>query len=444
MYQKLLFPLAVILFMASCAKDDHSSELDNELLVAIENASNGQGVNYFVLPESDDFANIPQDPKNPLTAEKVALGKLLYHESALAINPIKPQATGNYSCASCHFASGGFQACQTQGISEGGMGFGITGEGRVKDPSYNDVDLDVQPIRTPSAMNITYQTNILWNGQFGGTHLNVGTETQWEYGTPKATNQLGFEGTETQAIAGLKVHRMGINKNWATLYDYVDLFHSAFPGVTDDTLFTNVYAGLAIAAYERTLLANQAPFQDWLKGKHNSMSDKEKRGSIVFFRDANCTSCHTGPALNSMAFYGLGMLDLYHQGTYKSTKNSVENLGRGGFTKQPEDMYKFKVPQLYNLKDSPHYGHGASKKTIRDVVRYKNLAIPENPNVLASSLAAEFKPLHLTDQQMDDLVAFLTFGLRDPYLERYQPTSVHSGHCIPVNDPLSKADLGCE
>lgn len=444
MYQKLLYSVVLILMISSCAKDEHSTELDNALLVAIESASLGQGSDFFLLPESDDFANIPQDPKNPLSAEKVALGKLLFHESALAVNPIKPTSVGTYSCATCHFAAGGFQACVTQGISEGGMGFGITGEARVKDPQYQEDQLDVQPVRTPSAMNIAYQPNILWNGQFGATHLNVGTETQWEYGTPKATNLLGYEGTETQAIAGLTVHRMDINANWADLYKYRDLFHAAFPGIPDDQLFTKEYAGLAIAAYERTILANRAPFQDWLKGKRSVMSDKEKRGAIVFFKDANCTSCHTGPALNTMAFYGLGMLDLYHQGAFKSSKNSGENLGRGGFTKKAEDMYKFKVPQLYNLKDSPHYGHGASMKTIREVVRYKNLAIPENPNVLASALAAEFVPQNLTDSQIDDLVAFLTFGLRDPYLDRYEPTSVHSGNCIPANDPMSKVDLGCE
>ncbi len=444
MLQKLCAFICLVFLFSSCAKDPHSDILDSELQAAIEAAAQGKGLEFFLLPASDDFDQIPQDPKNPLTAEKVALGKLLFHESALATNPVKPQATGTYSCASCHFAAGGFQACLTQGISEGGMGFGINGESRVKDPLYEEADLDVQPVRTPSALNIAYQPNILWNGQFGGTHLNIGTETQWEYGTPKATNQLGFEGTETQAIAGLTVHRMDLNENWAALYQYKDLFHAAFPGVPDDTLFTKVYAGLAIAAYERTLLANEAPFQDWLKGQHNVMSDKEKRGAIVFFRDANCTACHTGPALNTMAFYGQGMLDLYHQGAFKSSKNSSENLGRGGFTKKQEDMYKFKVPQLYNLKDSPHYGHGASMKTIREVVRYKNLAIPENPNVLASALADEFVPQNLTDKQIDDLVAFLTFGLRDPYLKRYEPTSVHSGHCIPLNDPLAKADLGCE
>ncbi|MBK7343517.1 MAG: hypothetical protein IPJ06_10770 [Saprospiraceae bacterium] len=138
-----------------------------------------------------------------------------------------------------------------------------------------------------------YQPNILWNGQFGATHLNVGTETQWEYGTPKATNLLGYEGTETQAIAGLTVHRMDVNANWADLYKYRDLFHAAFPGIPDDQLFTKEYAGLAIAAYERTILANRAPFQDWLKGKRSVMMIKKER-AIVFFKDANCTSCHTG------------------------------------------------------------------------------------------------------------------------------------------------------
>lgn len=324
------------------------------------------------------------------------------------------------------------------------MGFGLNGESRIRNPLYKEADLDVQPIRSLSALNIAYQTNILWNGQFGATHLNVGTESSWEYGTPKATNQLGYQGTETQAIAGMTVHRLGLDKAWADQFGYTDMFRAAFPGIPDDILFTKEYAGLAIAAYERTLLANKAPFQEWLRGNTGAMSDKEKRGAIVFFKDANCTQCHTGPALSSMTFHALGMNDLYFTGGFKANPQNPENLGRGGFTKNPADHYKFKTPQLYNLKDSPFYGHGSSFTSIKDVIVYKNNAVRENTNVPASQLSPWFIPLQLSSSQIDDLTTFITFALRDPNLARYQPSSVNSGACIPNNDPLSRADLKCQ
>ena len=69
-----------------------------------------------------------------------------------------------------------------------------------------------------------------------------------------------------------------------------------------------------------------------------------------------------------------------HQGSFKSSKSSVKTTGRRWIlSEKAEDMYKFKVPQLYNLKDSPHYGHGASMKTIREVVRYQTTPFPKTP-----------------------------------------------------------------
>ena len=87
-----VYLLSFLLFLASCSEDDEipvviQSTLDDDLIAVMENAANGSGLEFFQLPGSDDFANIPADPNNPLTAEKVALGKLLYHETALGMNP---------------------------------------------------------------------------------------------------------------------------------------------------------------------------------------------------------------------------------------------------------------------------------------------------------------------------------------------------------------------
>ena len=443
--------LTLPILFSACRKDNDDGipgELDERLVDALVTASNGVGKSYYTMPSSSDLNNIPQDPKNPLSVEKVELGKLLYHETGLGISPMMPDNEGQFSCASCHFASAGFQANRIQGISEGGQGFGINGEGRIKDPDFNEADMDVQPLRTPSAMNLAYQTNLLWNGQFGATGVNIGTEANWTPDTPIETNNLGYEGLETQAIAGLKVHRMDIDALPEIIENlgYKPMFDAAFSDVPVAERYTRENTGLAIAAYERTLLANQSPFQKYLNGETNAMSGQEKRGAILFFTDAGCASCHNGPGLNNMEFHALGMKNLNDcpETVFNTEADNPAHLGRGSFTGNSDDMHKFKVPQLYNLTDSPFYGHGSSMRTIRQVVNYKNLAEAENSNVPQSQLAEEFVPLSLSTNEVSDIVAFLKYSLYDPNLDRYVPESLPSGLCFPFNDPIARVDLGCD
>jgi cytochrome c peroxidase len=106
-------------------------------------------------------------------------------------------------------------------------------------------------------------------------------------------------------------------------------------------------------------------------------------------------------------------------------------------------MYKFKVPQLYNLKDSPFYGHGGTLRSIREVITYKNEAVPQKTTVPAAQLAEDFVPLGLTDQEIDALVAFIENALYDPNLDRYVPETLPTGQCFPNADPMSQEDLGC-
>ena len=438
-----IFILAAILTLSSCQKDtDPNDVLDADLLNAITANSGGEGVSAFILPSSDDFANIPQDPLNPITAEKVELGRFLFHETHLATNNKYEEGEHTFSCASCHHAAGGFQANRVQGIGDGGIGFGQAGEGRTIHPTYSIDSLDVQPIRTPTALNAAYQQVHLWNGQFGATGMNTGTESQWTEGTPKAVNALGFEGVETQAIAGLTVHRMVIDPDYISTSDYKALFDAAFGYLSPGERYTATTAGLAIAAYERTILANQSPWQDYLKGNLNALSDAEKRGAILFFEKGECASCHTGPALNSMSFHALGMDDLDGPGVYGSVDVATEK-GRGGFTGKEEDNFKFKTPTLYNLINSPFYGHGGTFRSVKEVIEYKNEAIPSNPLVPLAQLADGFKPLGLTETEIEDLTVFIESSLNDRNLFRYEPATLPSGYCFPNNDNISQLDLGC-
>ncbi|MEZ4649712.1 MAG: cytochrome c peroxidase [Candidatus Eisenbacteria bacterium] len=431
-----------------------TSILDELLGEQLIEVAPGGHLTYFMMPSAEQLSQIPQDPQNPLTPEKVELGRLLYHETCLGVDNVRDEGYETYSCSSCHFAQAGFQANRPQGISEGGVGFGAAGEGREFNPDYlvGPEFPDVQPIRTPSSMNAAYQELMLWNGQFGGVGDNLGTEEYWQEGTPLESNRLGLHGLETQAHAGLAVHRMGdIDlSRIMELPEYMERFAAAFPG--DPEPVNRYNAAMAIAAFERTLLANRSPFQLWLKGDLRALRPREKRGAILFFGDAKCYLCHTGPALSSMTFHALGMNDL--DGTFDPSRvflgasgGTVPNdvrQGRGGFTRQSEDMFKFKTPQLYNLLDSPFYGHGSSFGSVRAVVEYKNAGMPENGLVPSGQIAEEFHPLGLTDEQIDDLVAFLEGGLYDADLMRYAPLEILSGNCFPNNDPQSRHDLGCD
>ena len=428
---------------SSCATDQ-----DDYVQTPLQSSLEKQIIELFgskeslILPASNDYNIIPNDAKNSITKAKVELGKLLFHETFLGKNPKMDESMNSYSCASCHHAAAGFQSGLLQGIGEGGIGFGLRGEGRLKSSSYLERDLDVQPIKSPSILNVAYQDVMLWNGQFGAVGSNAGTEANWTVGTPKENNSLGFEGVETQAIAGIGVHRQLIDEDFIKSSSYKALFDVAFPNDTEDNCYTKLNAALAIAAYERTVLSNEAPFQLWLNGDDFAMSDDELQGARLFFDKGQCYTCHSGPGLNGMEFHALGMNDLAGENVLTVIDEATKK-GRGGFTGNSEDDYKFKTPQLYNLKDVDFYGHGGSFTSVRDIISYKNEAAHENSDVSSNKLSSLFQPLNLTDEEVDLITLFVENSLYDPNLKRYQPVSLPSGNCFPNADSQSSIDMGC-
>ncbi len=441
MYKNLQLIIVLAILFTSCAKDQTYVASENDY--RLENLLNEHGgLENFILPDSDDYGLIPQDPHNPLSKEKVELGKLLFYETGLALAPMQPAGEGTYSCASCHIPSAGFRPGRPQGIADGGLGFGDNGEGRVFNTNYSEPD--VQGVRPLSVLNVAFVTNTTWNGRFGSGGLNEGTENLWTAESGAEINHLGFKGLESQNIEGLHLHRMVINKEVLDGYGYTDLFDAAFSDVSEVERYTPQSASFAISAYLRTLLSNEAPFQNWLRGDKVAMTESEKKGANLFFGKANCSTCHRGTSLNGNNFYALGVDDLYKKGAINTSRDDPKNLGRGEFTGRAEDMYKFKVPQLYNLGDAPFYFHGSSKKTLEEVVEYFNEAIPENFDVPPSQISPGFVPLNLSEEEKSDLLIFLRDGLRDPNLDRYVPDAVLSGNCFPNNDIFSQNDLGCQ
>lgn len=450
----------ILMFSAlliSCGGDDDSASLSEQLTSAL--VSEG-GSNAFLMPGDGDYTDIPQDPNNPITAEKVALGQLLYHETALATAGNNPSLGGTWSCASCHHVAAGFKSGIPQGIAEGGEGFGDNGEGRVMadnfDPASADTTLvpDTQPLTSPAVLNTAYQEVMLWNGQFGnqeGGVVNAGLENDvlMTAGTPKAENVRALGGIEIQAIAGLGVHRMNVETDSVLQTNpmYQDLFNAAYPDGSTDVLED---AGKAIAAFERTILANQSPFQLWLKGDDDAMNDQQKRGAILFFGKAACVDCHRGPALSSAVgasesevFFDIGFNDFdTSSAQIHGSVDDATSRGRGGFTGEDADNFKFKIPQLYNLIDTDVFGHGASFSSVREVIEYKNAGVVQRDENI-SLVDSRFTALGLTEAEMTDLQVFIEDALYDPGLQRYVPFAIPTGNCFPVADGIAIVDLGC-
>lgn len=443
----IFFLIALTGYFLSCV---HDPDLNlNKLLEEQLNLRSATGsLEGYILPESTDFASLPnQDAKNPVTQAKVELGRMLFFETGLALEPKYPISKSTYSCSSCHVPSRGFTAGRFQGIADGAVGFGQHGELRSKNPLYFGEEVDAQGARPLPTINLTYVTNALWAGTFGSFDVNTGTESVWHQDTLVEINFKGLKGLEANNARALVVHRQVINKAVTDSLGYTQMFDEAFPEIPVGQRYSRETGAFAIAAYFRTILTNRAPFQNWLKGDKSALTDKQKKGALLFFGKAGCSNCHNSPSLNSSPhqFFALGVKDHYQTGlnVFRTGPSDKRNLGRGGFTESEGDKFKFKVPQLYNLRDVGFYFHGASKRTLREVVEYFNDGIPENPNVPKSQISGFFRPLGLTPEEMDDLVDFLENGLFDPELERYAPLQTMSGNCFPNNDPLSRIEMGC-
>ena len=436
----------VVLLATGCVQDTAVSDTDTELEKTLLRLSETGGLDYYMLPDENNLGAIPAGIGNELTREKVELGKLLFYETALGRDALQPANVRTFSCASCHVPEAAFTAGAMQGIADGGEGFGTFGSGRRKADTYAEDDIDAQGARPLSMLGVAYVTNSMWAGRFGAFGDNATVEEVWGVHDPATeVNHLGLDGLEAQNIEGTITHRMSTDAYLLDTLGYRDLFDRAFPDFEGPTRYGRIAMSFALSAYIRSLLPNRAPWQAWLRGEKEALTEEQKDGASLFFGKAGCYRCHNGPALNGNSFHALGVLDLCDiPGALRTGPDDTRNLGRGDFTRREEDMYAFKVPQLYNVRDMPFYFHGSSHTDLREVVEYFNAGTPENPRINARYLSDFFHPLNLTDKEVNDLTDFLANGLYDADLDRYVPERVLSGVCFPNSDAVSLADMGCQ
>jgi cytochrome c peroxidase len=169
-------------------------------------------------------------------------------------------------------------------------------------------------------------------------------------------------------------------------------YHAMFARAFGSQEVTIDHMAMAIACFERTVLSGNAPYDKYKRGIKSALTAAQVRGMAVFFDKAMCDKCHEGAnfTLNAYANIGVG------------TDKPEPDVGRYAVTHDPRDWGVFKTPTLREIEHTAPYMHDGSLKTLDEVVEFYNKGGISNKN-----LDANIKPLHLSDQQKQDLVAFL-------------------------------------
>ncbi len=292
---------------------------------------------------------VPVPPSNPPTAATVALGRRLYYDPVLSVDR-------TVSCATCHDPRDSFADGKRVATGVGGR----TGTRN-----------------SPSVINGTYYTAQFWDGRAPDLEKQAEGPVQ---------NPVEM----AHSLAGV-AQRLNADPR------YREEFAAAFgPGpVTFDKVEKS------IAAFERTILVADSPFDRWFYGhQKNALSAAAQRGFEIFRRadKGNCAACHTVGdryALftdNKFHNIGIGVVD-----------EKPTDPGRYAVTRDPADLGAFRTPSLRNVALTAPYMHDGSLKTLKDVVDYYVGGGNSNPHLDPSMKSLD----SLTARDRADLVAFL-------------------------------------
>ena len=312
----------------------------------------------FKLEIPAGLPKIPEPEDNPLTAEKIELGKLLYFDTRLSRDK-------TISCASCHDPEKGWSNDDTF----------ATG--------FNGAKGDRN---SPTIINSAYSKLQFWDGRANSLEDQALGPIQ---------NPIEMNMTLPEVIKRLK-----------KVPAYQQKFKEAFGkknSITEENL------AKALAAFERTILSGDAPYDKYVAGDKKAMSEAAIRGKELFFGKAVCSSCHSGPNFTDNAFHNLGV------GFDKPTID----IGREKVSKLKGDRGAFKTPTLREIKKTGPYMHDGSHKTLKEVVEYYNKG--GTPN---DYLDEEIFPLELSKQEIEDLVTFMEEGLSSKTYPNVKPPKI--------------------
>lgn len=328
---------------------------------------------------------VPFPPDNPQTPEKVALGKKLFSDMRFS-------KTGQVSCATCH---------------EEGKGF---------TDSPNTVSVGINDLtgtrNAPTVINSAYFNTLFWDGRSPSledqsTHPIVNPV---EMGQPDHKPVLAIVRTDPE---------------------YVKAFKEVFGKAGDEVSMGEV--SKAIGAFERTIISGDSPFDRWyFMGDESALTGQQKRGFSIFINEGRCVSCHiveqTQALFTDNRFHNIGVgvnkiqpdipelagefikanATLSEVDVKVLTDKRTSELGRFAVTTELDGIGAFKTSTLRNIAVTAPYMHDGSIKTLRKVVEhYNNGGVTKKGDPVNDYLSGGIRPLNLTEEQMDDLVAFL-------------------------------------
>jgi len=282
---------------------------------------------------------IPAD--NPMTPEKIALGKKLYFDKRLSKD-------GTISCATCHDPEMAW--AEDEATSTG-------------------IDEQVGPANSPTVINSAYATSQFWDGR-------AATLEEQALGPIENPIEMG--------------HKLDdLVKELAAIPEYEEAFQKVFgTAVTSDGI------AKAIAAFERTVLSHNSPYDKFNDGDKDALDESQKRG-LALFTDTGCADCHTPPVFSNFRFYNAGV----------GMDKDPPDAGRMAVTKKDRDLGKIRVPMLREVAGTGPYFHDGSVETLEAAVELMTAGGKDNDNL--SGMMKSMRDTEFSDQDKKDLVAFL-------------------------------------
>ncbi len=408
-----------------------------------------------------DVSSVKPPPKqDPALVE---LGRNLFFEKEIA-------GTRNISCATCHNTLLGSADAQSQSRGQGAIGLGPH---RRQD---GDNFFQFLPRNTLSLWNrgVEDWTVMFWDGRLAGSPAEgyispAGDDTPQSFTSALAAFSIipvtpdeemrGFPG-QLDALGQPNEMSELTNADFAEIWPlvvarvtnnegYDDLLAAAFPNIPESELDITHIAEAIGAFMIDVFTALDSPFDRYLAGDNNALSDSAKRGGILFYGRANCASCHAGGLQTDLDFHNIAAPQV---GTGRGDAAPLD-LGRGAITGIEADNFKFRTPSLRNIELEGPYMHNGAFAKLEDAVRHhldpkESLATyqdtqvepelvgmfqndPGTINALLSTVSPELRTFGrpLNDGEFTDLMAFLS-ALTDPAslnMHEVVPDSLPSG-----------------
>ena len=378
-------------------------------------------------------------------ADQARIGQLLFFDPILSGNR-------NIACATCHHPDHGTGDALSLGIGEGGTGLGPD-----RTPGEGDARIIKRiPRNAPALWNLgAREVEVLFHdGRLSVSDIyGNGFDSPAQEWLPEGLNsilaaqalfpltaqfEMAGDPKENQ-VAGAAYDRIDavwpiLAKRVRIVPEYADLFVAAFDDVASPLDITITHIANALAAFEGTEFQSyDSPFDAYLAGDTAALTLDQKAGMALFYGNAGCAACHSGPLLSDHRFHAL-MLPHFGPGKTRQWDPILRDVGRMGASDRLEDAYRFRTPSLRNVALTPPYGHNGAYASLEGILRhhldartgYQNwqprmAALPEVPWLapadflpmqdsrerarLASQL--DLEPLSLTDAEVQQIIAFL-------------------------------------